>query len=479
MSLSRPNPYESPQHLTYDSPPSPNDLTSNSSLTMSPAARRCILLAAFLGWMFSGVQMAVMTASSRSATTEFARSGQLTVDSIFAWSRFFSPAPTLTSPLTPEVEQAILKRAAPPWVAGYNAAFLLGAAAGGLIFGSLGDTIGRVRAMSLSVLCYSLFAGAGYFAQTPEQLLLFRILSGLGVGGTWPTGVSLASEAWADVSRPLLAGLLGASANVGIVLFNVVAYYKPVTAESWRWTLLMCSLPALVGVWSWLFVPESLSWLAARSQPATGKPGLSTWDVFRPPLLKLTLVGILVGTVPLFGGWGATQWLILWAEKVRPEDPSAKALTAIMRASGGTIGSLIGGWLASLLGRRLTYFLISLASLALGEYVCLYLTPRDYAFSAFVFALGFISTVFFGWLPLYLPELFPTHARALGSGVSFNFGRILTACGVLGAGWITAALQENYGRAGSYTMLIYAVGMIFILFAPDTTKPKPLPDQLK
>lgn len=446
-------------------------LTSpTSSQEMSAGARRLILVAAFLGWMFSGVQMAVMTASSRSATTEFARSGQLTVDSIFDWSRFFTPTAKLSSPLSAATETAILKRAAPPWVAGYNAAFLLGAAAGGLIFGSLGDTIGRVKAMSLSILCYSLFAGAGYFTQTPEQLLVFRILSGLGVGGMWPTGVSLASEAWADVSRPFLAGLLGASANVGIVLFNVAGLFFDITADSWRWTLLMCSTPAIVGVWAWFFVPESKSWLAAKLNPKSAQDGLSTWDVFRPPLLRLTIVGIMVGTVPLFGGWGATQWLILWAEKVRPEDPSAKAITAIMRASGGTIGSLLGGWVASLLGRRLTYFLISLISLALGEYVCLYLTPRDYTFSASVFALGFISTVFFGWLPLYLPELFPIHARALGSGVSFNFGRILTACGVLGAGWITTALNENYGRAGSYTMLIYAVGMIFILFAPDTTK---------
>ena len=437
---------------------------------MSAGARRLILVAAFLGWMFSGVQMAVMTASARSASTEFVRSGRLTGEAIFSWSRFFPASRASSNRLKPAVEQAILQRAAPPWVAGYNAAFLLGAAAGGLIFGSLGDTIGRVKAMSLSILCYSGFAGAGYFSQTPEQLLIFRILSGLGVGGMWPTGVALASEAWADVSRPFLAGLLGASANVGIVLFNVVALFVPVTADSWRWTLLMCSLPAIVGAWAWFAVPESHTWLAARFKPASEKQGLSTWDVFRPPLLSLTMIGILVGTVPLFGGWGATQWLILWAEKVRPEDPGAKAITAIMRASGGTLGSLLGGWLASLLGRRLTYFLISLISLALGEYVCLYLTPRDYTFSASVFALGFISTIFFGWLPLYLPELFPTHARALGSGVSFNFGRILTACGVLAAGWITSALHENYGRAGSYTMLIYAVGMVIILFAPDTTK---------
>jgi sugar phosphate permease len=286
----------------------------------------------------------------------------------------------------------------------------------------------------------------------------------------WPTGVSLASEAWADVSRPFLAGLLGASANVGIVAFNVVAYIVPVTADSWRWTLLMCSLPAIVGAWAWFAVPESKSWLAARLKPASEKKGLSTWDVFRPPLLKLTIVGIMVGTVPLFGGWGATQWLILWSEQVLHLDPSAKALTAIMRSTGGTLGSLIGGWLANLCGRRATYFVISLVSLGLGEFIYLRLNPEHVLYSGAVFALGFVTTIFFGWLPLYLPELFPTHARALGSGVSFNFGRILTAVGVLATGWITSKLDGNFGRAGSYTMLIYAVGMIFILFAPDTTK---------
>lgn len=448
-----------------------------AAVTMSPAARRLILAAAFLGWMFSGVQMAVMAVASKSATTEFYGAGQLTTDRDFDWQRFWRVSPARSSAVTAEKLRLALKSLAAPWVARYNAGFLLGAAAGGLLFGSCADTFGRVKAMSLSILCYSLFAGAGYFAQTPEQLLVCRVLSGLGVGGMWPTGVALASEAWADVSRPFLSGLLGASANVGIVLFNLAAWYQPITADSWRWSLLLCSAPAVLGVVSWLVVPESLSWLATRDAPPTGSGPLSTWDVFRPPLLKLTVIGILVGTVPLFGGWGATQWLILWSEDVNPTSPSVKAMTAIMRSTGGTLGSLIGGWLANLLGRRTTYFLISLLSLALGEYVCLHLTPHDTAFNGCVFSLGFITTVFFGWLPLYLPELFPTHARALGSGVAFNFGRILTACGVLAAGWITVQVGGKYGVAGSYTMLIYAVGMIVILVAPDTTRtPQPPKD---
>jgi len=446
-------------------------MPSSTAADLSASSRYLILIVAFLGWAGSGLQMAVMTLAGRAATTDFLRSGNVTADRPLDPARLMQLQPTGASPREGYDEEASLKRIAAHWNAWYQAGFLLGAAAGGLLFGWLGDRLGRVRAMALSILCYSAFSGVGYWVVTPEQLLVLRFLSGMGVGGMWPTGVSLASEAWPDVSRPMLAGLLGTSANVGLVLFNAIGYFQPVVPDSWRWTQLVCAAPLVLGLFVWSQVPESQRWLATRS--AQGGEGLSVVGVFQPPLLRLTLIGIALGTIPLLGGWGATQWLVFWADKAHGlADPRAKALTAIMRSSGGAVGSLIGGWLANLLGRRVTYFLISLASLAMGEYICLALTPKDYSFSAFVFALGFISTVFFGWLPLYLPELFPTHARATGSGVSFNFGRILTAGGVLAAGAITTWLNEDYGRAGSITMLVYALGMIVILFAPDTTKSK-------
>ena len=95
--------------------------------------------------------------------------------------------------------------------------------------------------------------------------------------------------------------------------------------------------------------------------------------VFRPPLLRLTLIGIAVGTIPLLGGWGATQWFIPWADKVGgAADPRAKALAAIMRSGGAVVGGLIGGWLASL-RRPPAHLLSSSASLrsSLGEYIYL------------------------------------------------------------------------------------------------------------
>lgn len=456
--------------MSKASPPS-----SAEPVTCPPAfsrqARLLVLTAAFLGWAFSGMQMAVLSLCARSAAQDFVAEGQVSSAALFRWERILFAAPPRAQALDAAEMRSEVQQVAPRWIAWFNAAFLLGAAAGGWALGGLGDSLGRARSMSLSIGVYSLCAGLGYWAATPEQLLLTRFLSGLGVGGMWPTGVALVSEAWSDGSRPMIAGVLGAAANVGIVLMNVLALIHPVAPGDWRWALLAAATPLVLGVVSWFVTPESPAWLATRGGGGKRPEGASLLAVFRPPLLSLTLIGIAVGTVPLVGGWGATQWLIFWADKVGGlSDPRAKAYTAIMRAGGGAIGSLLGGWIANLLGRRITYFLISLTSLALGEYLCLAITPKDASFLGFVFALGFVSTIFFGWLPLYLPELFPTHARATGAGVSFNFGRILTAGCVLGAGALTAYLNEDYGRAGAWSMLVYGVGMVVILFAPDTTK---------
>ena len=440
-------------------------------LPLTAAGRYLILAAAFLGWMFSGVQMSLMNLAARSATMELARAGALDDSSALSWRRLvpgFEPRPA-SSAEGSDLERLVTAQT-PRWFARFNSAFLLGAACGGLVFGWVGDRCGRVRAMGLSIVWYSLFAGAAYFAATPEQLLLLRFVSALGVGGMWPAAVSLASEAWPDVSRPMLSGLIGTSANVGIALMGGLAMIRDVAPESWRWILLVGAAPVVVGVLVWCVVPESPHWLAARAHPEAAERSLPLSAVFRPPLLRLTLLGIALGAIPLLGGWGVTAWLIAWSDQaLGAADPGAKALTSIMRAGGGALGSLLGGWLADLCGRRKSYFLISLTTLGLSEWIYFRIAPADAWFAPLVFVVGFVSTIFFGWLPLYLPELFPTEARATGTGVSFNFGRILTAAGVLGTGALTSAFGGDYAAAGRVTSLVYALGMLVILFAPDTT----------
>src|SRR4026207_1591692 len=115
--------------------------------------------------------------------------------------------------------------------------------------------------MGASVLCYSFVALWCYFATSAEEMLALRFVACLGLGGVWPNAVALVAEAWPNASRPFLAGLLGAAANVGVVLLGLIGYVFPVEADSWRWTFLVAASPAVIGFAILAFVPESPRWL--------------------------------------------------------------------------------------------------------------------------------------------------------------------------------------------------------------------------
>ncbi|MCP4814899.1 MAG: MFS transporter, partial [Planctomycetaceae bacterium] len=181
-------------------------------------------------------------------------------------------------------------------IALFLAAFLFGAALGGWVFGWLGDYAGRVRAIAVSIVWYSAFTGLSYFVETPMQMCVIRFIACMGIGGMWPSGVALVTEAWPDVSRPTLAGLIGTSANVGIAMLSIVVKQIGVmfpdyqlTPDSWRWMMLLGACPIVLGIWVYLFVPESPRWLAGRKTP-TKSTALA--DVLRPPLLYYSLARI-------------------------------------------------------------------------------------------------------------------------------------------------------------------------------------------
>ena len=176
--------------------------------------RWCVLAAAFLGWMFAGVEMSLMVAATRPAIQEFLASG--------------SDAAGL----------ARINVIADEWFSRFLVAFFLGAAGGGVLFGWLGDRVGRAKAMGWSVVCYSAVTGLSYFSRSPELLWILRFVACLGVGGMWPNGVALVSEAWPKASRPMLVGLLGCAANVGFLILGWIMLVHPVTRETWRWVLL-------------------------------------------------------------------------------------------------------------------------------------------------------------------------------------------------------------------------------------------------
>jgi MFS family permease len=127
------------------------------------------------------------------------------------------------------------------------------------------------------------------------------------------------------------------------------------------------------------------------------------------------------------------------------------------------------------MGRRPAYFLLCLSSLFLCAYLFRCVTQYGFVFLLVVGLVGGTTAAFYGWLPLYLPELFPTRVRATGQGLSFNFGRILAAIGALQMGQLMQYYDGSYAKAGATITLVYVAGLALIWLAPET-KGKPLPE---
>jgi SHS family sialic acid transporter-like MFS transporter len=414
-------------------------------------ARLAVLFAAIAGLLFDGVELGLMPVASLSISQKL-----------------------LGATYTPTLGG--------DWFARFTSALMLGAALGGIFLGGLGDRVGRTRALGVSVLFYSLFAGMGAFVRTQEQMLVLRFLVGLGVGGVWPNAVALAAECWPDKARPVVAGLMGVALNGGILMLSQVARTWHITPDSWRWIFKLAAAPAALGLLVLVFLPESPLWLAARQRrradpvqpladsPSNAHPRSPLLELLSPPLVRLTVIGVLLGSIPMVGAWAASKWMIPWADKVAGTTAAGyKAVTQGWWALGAVLGSFFGAQIAAWLGRRRAYAMISAGATAFTLLMFLGTAPLRASFLPIVFAQGFVATLFFGWLPLYLPELFPTRVRAAGSGIAYNVGRFATAVGVLFAGVLFAAGGGSYSRVGSLCGLIYILGMIVIWWAPDTT----------
>ena len=407
--------------------------------TRTLSRKHCILIlvVAFLGWMFAGVQMGINSIAHHPAASQLLGEGADPAD-IGKWSG---------------------------WLV---CAFLLGAAAGGYTFGWLGDRFGRAKAMAISIACYSVFSYLSTFSQTIEIFWILRFITCMGIGGMWPNGMALIQEAWPNTAKPILAGILGTSANVGIMLFALLCMNVDVNPEAWRWTLVVGASPILLALVCWFLVPESPKWLAEQQQTsqADSLNQVGLGEVFSPPHLKLTLIGIVLAFVPLFGGWGVGNWANYWAAEYNAKNISA-AVALFNRAWPGSISSLLGGALAFLLGRRFSYALLCVLAFACTQFLYALPDPSDESFIFWIRGLGFFSGFFFGWLPLCLPEMFPTRIRSTGSGVSFNFGRIIVALLLV----VTSlALKEyfkgSYDQVGQICGFMYLAGIVAVFMMP-------------
>jgi MFS transporter, SHS family, sialic acid transporter len=341
-----------------------------------------------------------------------------------------------------------------------------------VLFGWLGDKIGRVKAMTLSVLVYAGSSGLCAAAGSPLQLAVLRFVGALGMGGEWALGVALVMETWPEKHRPWLAGAIGAAANLGFLLVAAVGRMFPVTPDSWRFMLLIGASPALLVFLIRLFVPESERWRAAVKT----SPEIPVREIFAGPMRRATLVAIAMASVALIGTWAAVQWIPLWVDQMaRGADPGAKATAQMAYGVGATLGSFIGPIVGGRLSRRAFYCVLCLVSFAACAWQFRVLDTWNATFVVGIVVTGAATASFYGFLPLYLPELFPTRARATGQGTAFNLGRVFAAGGSLVSGQLVAAQGGSYAKAAATVTLIYLIGAVIVWFAPET-RGKPLPD---
>src|SRR6516164_8931554 len=209
-------------------------------------------LAAWLGWLFDGLDMHLYVLVAAPFVAELLGAGS---------------------------EKDPLVGYYSSWI---QAAFLIGWALGGGLFGRISDRLGRSRALMLTILTYALFTGLSYFAQTWWQLLLFRFLAALGIGGEWAVGASLLSETWPRRWRPWMAAVLQTGVNLGVMLAALANFLLADFPK--RSVFLVGILPALLVLWIRRAVPEPEEWRQARQQAALAVPGFL--GLFRGPVRR-------------------------------------------------------------------------------------------------------------------------------------------------------------------------------------------------
>jgi hypothetical protein len=346
-----------------------------------------------------------------------------------------------------------------------QAAFLFGWALGGGFFGRVGDVIGRSRTLGLTILTYAVFTGLSCFAATWWQLLLFRFLAALGIGGEWAVGSSLLSETWPPQWHVWVSAVLQTGINIGVLMACLTVYLLAGTPE--RYVFLVGILPALIVFWIRRSVAEPPEWQAARIG-AGHPPG---WrELFKGEIRHTTILSILVCSFSLTAWWAFLFWnvqhlrslpdLAGWSDA----DKSRLVSAAFFLVIGVSIP---GNFFAALLGKLLGYRR-AIAVMFAGFFVAMigaYCVPRGYAsILRWIPWIGFFSGVF-GLFTMYLPPLFPVLLRTTGAGFSFNIGRVAAAVGTIFFGSFAAV--NDFRLVLLWDAFLFIPAMIVVLFMPE------------
>ena len=356
---------------------------------------------------------------------------------------------------------------------------LLVSAAGGLMFGAIADRIGRARALMATVLIFSFCSLGAATSQSLIQLLFWRALLGIGMGGEWASGAVLVTETWPPEHRTKAVGIMQSGWALGYILAAIVAALVldvfELGEEAWRWLFVVGALPAFFTIWVRRRVSEPALWKKRRE---SGAPRGNPFAVlFGPGLRRRTTMAILLTASVQFGYWGLFFWLPAFLSA--PLEQGGAGMTLLRSMSwiipmqiGAYFGYLSFGFLADRLGRRPTFMLfLTVTALLVPVYGLLGRSPGVLMLLGPV--LGFVGHGYFSVFGALLAELFPTAVRATGQGLAYNAGRGLGALAPYTIGVLATMPHVGIGAALALTSAFFVAGALLMLALPDTSG-KPL-----
>jgi MFS family permease len=304
-------------------------------------------------------------------------------------------------------------------------ATLLAAAAGGLGFGWFADRFGRVRALTWSITAYSFATALCGLTHTAAQLMVCRVVLGLGMGGEWASGAALVAETWPAHHRGKALALVQSSWAVGYALgAALVAVIMP--RYGWRAVFFAGIAPALIALWVQRGLREPDAWKSVRSRT------VPIARLFRGALGRSTLICATMNAAALFAWWGLFTWVPRFlsmpvAEGGRGLNVVETSTWTIVMQAGTFLGYVSFGYLADRFSRKYTYIGYLLIATLLVPVFAFVRSPD--ALLVIGPLVGFFGTGYFSGFSVIASELFPTELRGSAMGFVYNIGRVTSAAG--------------------------------------------------
>lgn len=354
---------------------------------------------------------------------------------------------------------------------------LLASAIGGWVAGYMADRIGRVRTLQITILWFSSFSLISAFAQDFNQLMVARALLGFGFGGEWAAGAVLMGETIRAEFRGRAVGSVQSAWAVGwgaAVVLQAITFSLLPEDLAWRAMFALGFLPALLLIYVRRHIEEPEIAKAARAQLAKEDKSPSILEIFKPELLKTTVLASLLTMGAQGGYYAITTWVPTFLKTERKLTVIGSTGYLSLLILGSFAGFLFGAWMADRYGRRKLFITFSIGA------ICLVLAYTQWEITNEMmlwlgFPLGFFASGYFSGLGAFLTELFPTRLRGSGQGFCYNFGRGMGALFPALVGYFSS----QYGLAAAIAVLAviaYGVFLAAALLLPETRGRELYPD---